>query len=423
MDAAWGQETGIVIRAYDLGYSFLLGENPNENQGYANLPSPPNDSFNFFFGLDRWKRNGNPVSSWEELLYPEQLIGATTEEIEEYYGEGYGPTLMSITFRPKPATWNNTDIMKLWDYSELDTDPAGVAEWWEAQQGIVPDASVYYLYLTMNHVGYLREWYGSYKWELKYVSGFNGPVLFWELSEIAPGDGYYAILNGVGEFGAGGVTEDDFPFEAIFTNQSVPLDESSDEGSWSYGMDEWLGIPTGQTDFNSQYNTVQDYVDEFPCLVDKKITGFSSPLFGLFSDQGAYEYQGDMSLLATEVEIAIYSVGVGYGLLSSGLINDNYIMYESNFPYEYDEGYNPWTFFYPNPSEEFGDFNFDENVNVLDVVALASWVLMIPGSGWPNITDEQMLNIDMNQDGSLNILDVVILVNYILGTWVPPTGE
>ena len=56
-----------------------------------------------------------------------------------------------------------------------------------------------------------------------------------------------------------------------------------------------------------------------------------------------------------------------------------------------------------------GDVNFDDEINVLDVVLMVSFILGEP-------TDEYEYSAgDINQDGILNILDVVALISIILG--------
>ena len=56
-----------------------------------------------------------------------------------------------------------------------------------------------------------------------------------------------------------------------------------------------------------------------------------------------------------------------------------------------------------------GDVNFDNEINILDVVLMVSFILGEP-------TDEYEYSAaDINQDGLLNILDIVALVNIILG--------
>ena len=57
-----------------------------------------------------------------------------------------------------------------------------------------------------------------------------------------------------------------------------------------------------------------------------------------------------------------------------------------------------------------GDINFDNEINILDVVLMVSFILGEP-------TDEYELSAaDINQDGLLNILDIVALINIILGS-------
>jgi len=55
---------------------------------------------------------------------------------------------------------------------------------------------------------------------------------------------------------------------------------------------------------------------------------------------------------------------------------------------------------------QLGDVNFDNEINILDVVLIVSFILGEP-------TDEYSA-ADINQDGLLNILDVVALVSIIL---------
>ncbi len=52
-----------------------------------------------------------------------------------------------------------------------------------------------------------------------------------------------------------------------------------------------------------------------------------------------------------------------------------------------------------------GDLNYDETLNILDVILLVNMVIQL---------DEPNMNGDLNDDGQLNILDIVILVQIIL---------
>jgi len=56
-----------------------------------------------------------------------------------------------------------------------------------------------------------------------------------------------------------------------------------------------------------------------------------------------------------------------------------------------------------------GDLNFDNDVNVLDIVLLVNFIL---DESMPN--DDQYFAADLNGDSMLDVLDVVLLVNYIL---------
>jgi hypothetical protein len=57
-----------------------------------------------------------------------------------------------------------------------------------------------------------------------------------------------------------------------------------------------------------------------------------------------------------------------------------------------------------------GDCNGDGEVNILDVVTLASVIL-----GNSEFTPSQTAAADMDGNGLLNILDIIAIVNMILG--------
>jgi hypothetical protein len=57
-----------------------------------------------------------------------------------------------------------------------------------------------------------------------------------------------------------------------------------------------------------------------------------------------------------------------------------------------------------------GDINFDESIDVLDVVLLVSEILQSGG-----LTPSQLIAADMDGDGIINVIDVVLLVNAVLG--------
>ena len=75
-----------------------------------------------------------------------------------------------------------------------------------------------------------------------------------------------------------------------------------------------------------------------------------------------------------------------------------------------------WFFSYIGEPEEdfevdlYGDVNFDNSLDITDVITMVNFVL-----GQPR-TEEEELTADMNQDGILNILDVIGVVSQILGT-------
>ena len=58
----------------------------------------------------------------------------------------------------------------------------------------------------------------------------------------------------------------------------------------------------------------------------------------------------------------------------------------------------------------YGDVNFDDTINVLDVVAIVQFIL-----GNTDFDSTQVCSSDLNSDSTTNILDIVALVQSILG--------
>ena len=57
----------------------------------------------------------------------------------------------------------------------------------------------------------------------------------------------------------------------------------------------------------------------------------------------------------------------------------------------------------------FGDLNFDDLVNILDIIVTVNHV-----AGHIDLNGQQIENADMNLDGSINILDVLMIVDWVL---------
>ena len=127
--------------------------------------------------------------------------------------------------------------------------------------------------------------------------------------------------------------------------------------------------------------------------------------------EGGYEGEGniDISPLFSDAENDDYSLQSASPCIDAGTADldadgiDDIIDYYGLAPdmgaYEYESEYD----------FNLGDVNFDNEINILDVVLMVSFILGEP-------TDEYEYSAaDINQDGLLNILDIVALVNIILG--------
>ena len=67
---------------------------------------------------------------------------------------------------------------------------------------------------------------------------------------------------------------------------------------------------------------------------------------------------------------------------------------------------NSYSFLYSYLNVSLGDFNNDNNINILDIIILANYVL--------NPESAELDGADVNDDNNVDILDIVQLVNIVL---------
>ena len=107
---------------------------------------------------------------------------------------------------------------------------------------------------------------------------------------------------------------------------------------------------------------------------------------------------GDLEIIAgTTGDVAVFDIK------ETGQSGEYWNVYRGNYQR---------TGFYQSESQcSPGDINFDNILNVLDIVTIVNIVV-----NSPEITNEQQCAADLNSDGIVNVLDIVTLVNIIIST-------
>jgi hypothetical protein len=71
----------------------------------------------------------------------------------------------------------------------------------------------------------------------------------------------------------------------------------------------------------------------------------------------------------------------------------------------------------PTSNSNLGDVNFDNQINVVDIVIMVNFILGITAP-----TNEEFIAADLNEDSELNVIDVVANISNILGTRNNPSS-
>jgi len=195
----------------------------------------------------------------------------------------------------------------------------------------------------------------------------------------ATGDGYGAILASESEYVSYNNTlvANRGGYANFFSNGIVNNDIIIDGWANPVYLDTYSTLQISYSNIEGGYEGVGN-IDFNPLFNDAENDDYSLQLESPCIDTGTADLDGD---------------GIDDIIDYFGLAPD---MGASEYASEYD--YN------------LGDVNFDNEINILDVVLMVSFILGEP-------TDEYELSAsDINQDGSLNILDVVALVNIILSS-------
>ena len=177
-------------------------------------------------------------------------------------------------------------------------------------------------------------------------------------------------------------------------------------GGWSngyYSLPYLNGFDTWQ---NALINLIPETYENPLALFEVEVSEMTATLI-------------DLSEVVNEEEIEYWTWDYGDGNVETNLYGFNEYTYANSGEYElsltvtniYGQSGDPHIEYITigNPVEP-GDVNFDEILNILDVVLIINFIL---GSDTPD--DMQNNAADYNNDGLVNIQDIVLLLNTILG--------
>ena len=409
----------FLFKDFTKGGTFGYGDFADATEAYTafyaiGLPvgqeddGTPNGAFNYIFDFNKWKKNGEAVSSWQDLFF--------THIHEDYINTSSfpdGEAIITIKIGHQVSLWNSTNKL----YCDL--------------SNINPDLNPGMWTILENHYEeqienggpyiYFTPWYGVYEWKLVihwhdgHSSGMNFDLV-WELETIEQATNFFS--HRYGDWFGDTLS---IPSRGIIVSNSNYFDDYVDEFGDAADIADYLGIDAWQgVVLNSEWPSDESLIESAPILVDKAEYGVvpQSGATVLFEEFGAVGWdQDNLDFAASQITITInpnYILSLLPGdeefkltfdsLFETEKLEAGTILHE---PIPPDTG--------PDIEGALGDFNNDGSINVLDVVHLVNVVVGTHSQfDEDTMSDEMFLRIDFNQDGTLNVLDVVSLVNHIL---------
>lgn len=256
------------------------------------------------------------------------------------------------------------------------------------------------------------------------VFAINGYLYQYEISDCQDECSQYVIEPEAYEFpNINVIFQDSLINIDLYVNRFVEVDLGQEVTCVECSAVEVLEINLSQ-DCEFPVDCFQDpCIDAEECEIDTPVECISNFCGGCYAD--FYDSEGSLVDCASATEECFDFTGLDFGscemLLGVGLLNDecDYISGCDSII----DGIDYSDLFFDSTQEceqvcdinnpiDLGDINFDDEINVLDVVLLVSFIL-------GELTNEyEYIAADINEDNLLNVLDVIILIEMILNSTI-----